>query len=199
MKRVIKRISIVIAVAALAMMVWANRSGRFVPKPFNYGGELIPVTESTPWNSAVIPVRLGIFADNMYALDLSTQSVAVEGSVWITWPEAFQKVLDSEGLTVDQVVYPVNRVNSWDSIMRPLYAKPIRTPSGEYHQVIKFASRFYVDDLDLHRYPFEKVDFPIVFSLSTLSDAFGVDKVRLIPDASQSGVGPYVDVLGFVC
>jgi hypothetical protein len=198
MMKLIKRIAIAVGILGFIAVVWANRSGKFISKPFNYGGQLIPVSESTQWKPGLIPVRLGIFADNMYAFDVATQSVAVEGAVWITWPEAFQQVLDSEGLTVDQVVNPVNRVNSWDYIMRPLYAKPIRTPSGEFHQVLRFASRFYVDDLDLHRYPFERIDFPIVFGLSTLSDAFGVDKVRLIADVPQSGVGPYVDILGYV-
>jgi hypothetical protein len=55
-----------------------------------------------------------------------------------------------------------------------------------------------VDDLDLHRYPFERMGFPVVFGLATLSDSFGADKVHLVADTPQSGVGPYVDILGYV-
>lgn len=198
MKKVLRRLSIAVAVLALGAFVWANRSGKFAPKPFDYGGELVAVTEDTRWNSGTTNVRLGIFVDNVYGVDAATQSVAVEGSVWLTWPEEFQKVLDAENVTIDQVMYPVNRVNSWDATMRSLYGKPIRTPAGEYHQVVRFASRFYISDLDLHRYPFERMEVPVVFGLSTLSDSFGADRVRLVADVPQSGVGPYADILGYM-
>ncbi len=198
MKILMRRLSIALAVLALGTFVWANRSGKFATKPFDYGGELLPVTESTRWEPGLAQVRLGIFVDNVYGFDTATQSVAVEGSVWLTWPEGFQKLLDAEAVTIDQVLYPVNRVNSWDATTRPLYGKPIRTPAGEYHQVVRFASRFYVSDLDLHRYPFERMEVPVIFGLSTLSDSFGVNRVRLIADTPQSGVGPYIDILGYM-
>lgn len=198
MKTLMRRLSITLAVLALGMFVWANRSGKFATKPFDYGGELLPVTESTRWEPGLTQVRLGIFVDNVYGFDTATQSVAVEGSVWLTWPEGFQKLLDAEAVTIDQVLYPVNRVNSWDATMRLLYGKPIRTPAGEYHQVVRFANRFYVSDLDLHRYPFERMEVPVIFGLSTLSDSFGVNRVRLIADTPQSGVGPYIDILGYM-
>jgi hypothetical protein len=117
--------------------------------------------------------------------------------VWISWGSAFQALLDTEGVAIEQVIHPVNRVNSWDYFAKPFYPKPIRTEDGDYYQLIRFAGRFYVDDVDLHRYPFEKVVFPIAFGLNVMSDVFCADRVRLIADKAQSGLGPFVDIIGY--
>lgn len=197
-KQLAKKLPIIIASLAFVFVVCANRSGRFGVKPFDHGGSLTPVTESTTFASTVVPVKIGLYIENVYDFNLSTQSLAAEGVVWITWPQAFQDLLDAEDLTVEQVVTPVNKVNSWDSILKPFYAKPIRLPDGNYHQIVRFGGRFYVDLLDLHRYPFEKLSFPVIFGMNVMSDAFRIDRVRLVPDVAHSGVGSYVDITGFI-
>ena len=197
-KQLVKKLPVIIASLAFIFAVYANRSGRFAVKPFDHGGTLTPVTEATTFAAKTIPVKIGLFVENVYDFNLSTQSLATEGVVWLTWPQAFQDLLDAEELTIEQVVIPVNKVNSWDSTLKPFYAKPTRLANGNYHQIIRFGGRFYVDLLDLHRYPFEKLSFPVVFGVNMMSDSFRMGRVRLVPDVAHSGVGSYIDITGFI-
>jgi len=197
MRRLFKIFFLAVGITAFLFVVWANRTGRLKVPNFDWGGTITPVTDATAWKPGIIPVKIGIFAENIYDFNLSTQSVATEGLVWISWGSAFQALLDTEGVAIEQVIHPVNRVNSWDYFAKPFYPKPIRTEDGEYYQLIRFAGRFYVDDVDLHRYPFEKIVFPIAFGLNVMSDVFCADRVRLIADKAQSGLGPFVDIIGY--
>jgi len=196
-RRMFKRFAIALGIIGFITLVWANRTGRLAISPFDHGGVLTPVSEATPWKKDSVPVRVGIFAENVYDFNMTTQSFAAEGLVWIHWGPAFQEVLDAEGVTIEQVIHPVNRVNSWDWMMKPFYPNPLQTPGGDHYQLIRFAGRFYVDQIDLHRYPFEKLTVPIIWGLNVMSDVFSADKVRIIADHAQSGVGSFIEVIGF--
>lgn len=197
MRGLFKRFFIALGIVGFISLVWANRSGHFSVKDYNWGGKITEITDSTPWKESTISVRLGIFAENIYDFNSSTQSFASEGLVWAHWGPEFQELLDREGVTIDQVISPGNRVNSWDWMMKPFYPKPLQTQDGDYYQLLRFAGRFYVHDLDYHRFPFEQITFPIVFGLNSMSDVFCAEKVRLIADKQQSGVGPFIDITGY--
>ena len=197
MRSIFKRLFIALGILAFATVAWANRTGRLNVADYNWGGKITEINEATPWQSSTIPIRLGLFAENVYDFNSSTQSFAAEGLVWVHWGSAFQELLDAEGVTIEQVINPVNRVNSWDWLMKPFYPKPLRSEGGDYYQLMRFAGRFYVDALDFHRFPFEQITFPIAFGLNSMSDVFGAEKVRLIADKAQSGVGPFVDIVGY--
>jgi hypothetical protein len=197
MRGIFRKFFIFFGIIGLVAIVWANRSGFFLVKSYQWGGTITPVADSTPWKSSVIPVRLGIFGENVYDFNPSTQSFAAEGLVWAHWGREFQEILDREGVTIDQIISPSNRVNSWDWMMKPFYPKPLRTKSGEYYQLVRFAGRFYVHNVDYHRFPFEQITFPIAFGLNSMSDVFSAERVRLIADTKQSGVGPFVDIVGY--
>ena len=194
---IFKRISIILALCAVAVGVWGNRTGKFVIKPFAHGGETVVVSPSTSWPKGIVEVKLGTFIENVYDFSIATQSVAAETVVWVVWPEAFQHMLDVDGLSIDQVIGPLNRVNSWDATTKPLYTKPLRLPDGSHYQIFRFSGRFYADVVDLHRYPFEKLTFPVIFGVNPMSDRFTADKVRLVADSEHSGLGSYVDIVGF--
>jgi hypothetical protein len=193
----INKIAVGLFFAALILFAWANRSGKFAVRPFDHGSVLKPLSESEPLKPDQMEVRIGIFAENIYGYDISTQSVAAEGWLWVTWPEAFQKFLEEDDVTIDKVIAPINQVNSWDAVLKPAYGVPVRLPDGRYYQLISFSCRFYVDNLDLHRYPFETLTVPIAFGPNLLNEHFGSGKVRFVGDSNQSGVGPYVDIIGY--
>jgi hypothetical protein len=197
MRGTLNRLFIALAFLGFLTLVWANRSGKFVVKSYDWGGKFTEITDSTPANNSSIPVRVGIFAENVYDFNSATQSFAAEGLVWAHWGQKFQELLDREGVTIDQVISPSNRVNSWDWMMRPFYPKPLRTSDGGHYQLVRFAGRFYIHDIDYHRFPFERITFPIVFGLNSMSDVFSAEKVRLVPDKQQSGVGPFIDIVGY--
>ena len=198
MSKIIKKISIAVALLSFVAVVVANRSGKFSVKPFDYGGELIPVSESTAVPTGVTPVQVGMFVENVYDFNVATQSIAAELVAWVSWPQAFQKLLEEEDVSIEQVITPINRVNSWDAVTKTLHPKPVLMPNGDFHQLFRFAGRFYIEGLNLHRYPFERVTVPIVLGVNFVSDAFGSNKVRLVGDTAHSGVGPYIDNIGFV-
>jgi hypothetical protein len=197
MRHLFKRFAIALGIIGFIAVVWANRTGRLAIPRFDHGGVLTPVSEAAPSAKDATTIRVGVFAENIYDFNMATQSFAAEGLVWIHWGPAFQKLLDSEGVTIDQVVHPVNRVNSWDWMMKPFYPNPLRTESGDHYQLLRFAGRFYIDQVDLHRYPFEKLTAPIVWGLNMMSDVFSAEKVHIIADRSQSGVGSFIEVIGF--
>jgi hypothetical protein len=197
MRRLFTRFAIALGIIGFITVVWANRTGKLAISRFDHKGVLTPVSEATPWKKDTMPIRIGIFAENIYDFNMATQSFAAEGLVWIHWGSAFQEVLDAEGLTIEQVVHPVNRVNSWDWMMKPFYPKPLKTAGGDHYQLIRFAGRFYVDQIDLHRYPFERLTVPIIWGLNVMSDVFSAEKVRIIADHPQSGVGSFIEVIGF--
>lgn len=197
MHGIFKKFFIFVGVLGFLTVVWANRSGRFAVKDYNWGGTFTEVTESNRSSSPNIQVRVGIFAENVYDFNPSTQSFAAEGLVWARWGQKFQELLDSEGVTIDQVISPANRVNSWDWMMKPFYPKPLVTQEGDYYQLLRFAGRFYIHDVDYHRFPFERISFPIVFGLNSMSDVFCAEKVTLVADQQQSGVGPFIDIVGY--
>lgn len=194
---IFKRISIFLAFCGMVLGAWANRTGKFAVEPFAHGGQTVLVTPSTQWPKGVVEVKLGSFVENVYDFNMATQSVAAEATVWMTWPEAFQHMLDADGLTVDQVIGPTNRVNSWDATTKPLYTKPLRLPDGSHYQIFRISGRFYADVIDLHRYPFEKLSFPVILGVNPMSDRFTADKVRLVADWEHSGLGSYIDIVGF--
>jgi len=198
MTRLINRILIIIGITACISLIYAHRSGKFSVKPFDSGSKLTEVFESSQAGSEHIPVKIGIFAENVYGFDFPTQSLAVEGWVWVIWPEAFQKLMEADEATIEKIISPVNQVNSWDAVYRPAYSTPLKLQDGSYYQLISFSGRFYADNLDLHRYPFERIVFPIAFGSNLMSDTFSDGSIRLVADTAQSGVGPYVDILGFV-
>jgi hypothetical protein len=197
MQGIFKKFFITLGIVGLITIVCANRAGYFLVKSYNWGGTISPVVDSTSSNNPAISVRLGIFAENVYDFNSSTQSFAAEGLVWAHWGREFQAILDQEGVTIDQVISPMNRVNSWDWMMKPYYPKPLQTGDGDYYQLVRFAGRFYVHNVDYHRFPFERVTFPIAFGLNSMSDVFSAEKVRLVADHKQSGVGPFVDIVGY--
>jgi len=197
MRRLFTRFAIALGIIGFITLVWANRTGRLAISHFDHGGVLTPVSETMPWRKDTTAIRIGIFAENIYDFNMTTQSFAAEGLVWVHWGQAFQEILDAEGVTIEQVVHPVNRVNSWDWMMKPFYMKPIVTATGDRYQLIRFAGRFYVDQLDLHRYPFEKLTAPIIWGLNVMSDVFSAEKVQIVADHSQSGVGSFIEVIGF--
>ena len=96
MSKIIKKISIAVALLSFVAVVLGNRSGKFAVKPFDYGGELIPVSESTAVPTGVTPVQVGMFIENVYDFNVATQSIAAELVAWVSWPQAFQKLLEKE-------------------------------------------------------------------------------------------------------
>jgi hypothetical protein len=198
MTRLINRILTIVGIGTFVFLIYAHRSGMFAVRPYESGSKLTEVPAGPELDSGHIPVKIGIFAENVYGFDFPTQSLAVEGWVWIIWPEAFQKLMDADGVTIEKIMSPVNQVNSWDSVYRPAYTTPLRRQDGSYYQLISFSGRFYADNLDLHRYPFERIVVPISFGSNLMSDTFSDGNIQLIADAAQSGVGQYVDILGFV-
>lgn len=143
-------------------------------------------------------VRIGIYNDNNYGESLVTPSFASTGFVWMRWKEDFQRILDDNRLAPDKGLlnFP-NQVESWFSLLDPVGA-PRQLDNGDYYQQFMYDQNFYIDNLDLRKYPFSNLGLPIEVELNDPSDIFRFENVRLVPDLNDSGVGSHIGLDGYV-
>ena len=125
MRRLFKRFFLAVGITAFLFVVWANRTGRLKVPNFDWGGTITPVTDATAWKPGIIPVKIGIFAENIYDFNLSTQSVATEGLVWISWGSAFQELLDTE-----RASHPPGQSSQFVGLLRQAFLSEANTYRG---------------------------------------------------------------------
>jgi hypothetical protein len=63
---------------------------------------------------------------------------------------------------------------------------------------LRFDKKFYVQHLGLEPFPFHDLHIPLMIQLNDASGDFSFDKLRLLPDRADSGVGRFIDLNGFV-
>lgn len=147
---------------------------------------------------AVDHVRIGVFLNNNYDLDMTVPMVSSTGKIWLRWQEPFQKKLDAAKTTPAELLSFPNQVQSWNNSFKAVSDKPIQLADGDYYQRIRFDDQFYVQHLGLEHFPFQTVHIPLMIQLNNEAGDFIFDRVRLVPDRYDSGVGRFIDLNGFV-
>ena len=143
-------------------------------------------------------VKIGLYNDNNYGESLVTPSFSSAGFIWMRWQDDFQRMLDDNKITPDKGLlnFP-NQVQSWFMLLDPV-GMPRRLANGDYYQQFMYDQNFYIDNLDLRKYPFSNLGLPIEIELNDPSDIFRFEKVRLAPDYDDSGVGMRIGLDGYV-
>ena len=143
-------------------------------------------------------VKIGIYDDNNYGESLVTPSFSSTGFIWMRWTEDFQRILDENQLTPGKGLlnFP-NQVESWFTLLDPV-GIPRRLANGDYYLQFVYDQNFYIDNLDLRKYPFSSLSMPIEVELNDPSDIFRFENVRLLPDIDDSGVGARIGLDGYV-
>jgi len=154
--------------------------------------------EHTPIGADVDTMRVGLFVTNNYSIDMEVPMYASDGLLWTSWSPALQAKFEAAGMEPAQLLVFVNNVEGWDSRLTPVGDAPMRLANGDYYQLITYSTKLSIEHLGLHHFPFQRMHLPIALEVNDESDQFRFEKLRLIPDLADSGVGHAIDVNGFI-
>jgi hypothetical protein len=116
-----------------------------------------PVTFNNPART----IDLGLHVENIHQLSLKDKVYSVEGWYWLNWPEAIQTIIEQKKIPVKQMVEFTNQIEDGNMVVEPDSAEPIKLPDNRNYQLFRFSGRFYVDDLDLRKSPFQTISLPV--------------------------------------
>lgn len=150
----------------------------FVTK--NSSGELTPLV-SLP--AGAIPVTLGIYAINVYDLDLKENTYYISFYAWLRWKGDCDPVAALEF---------TNAVENWGLTTQLLTEQPDTLADGSLYQSLRINSRFY-QNFDLSRYPIDKQELTILAESTDEKLGF-----VYIPDTTASGFGQDVRLPGWM-
>ena len=145
-----------------------------------------------------IPIEASIHINNLYNLQLDSQSFSADGWYWLHWDQRLEDLIRSKGLDRNRLVGFANQVEGWDALIQPATLEPIGLPDGTYSQMVHFSARFYIFSFDLHDSPFDTISLPLV--LETRPEILGLtdQSVRLKPAAHLPRlVGDYGELAGY--
>jgi len=165
--------------------------------PGNYASEtsreanaLLPGTEV---------VKVGLFVDSLHNLNLEAPMFTGNGYLWMRWGAGLQRKLEELSLSPLELLGFINQAETWDGGLRPIGAAPQLLANGEYYQLFWFSGKFYIGKLDLRKYPFFSVHLPIAVEVNNDEDnRFPFNRLRILPDQSNSGIGRQADLTGFI-
>ncbi len=145
-----------------------------------------------------LPVRTGMFIENLHSLSLRERTFGAEGYYWLEWPQPVQDLLKESGLEPIDLLDLTNQVNSWDALVEPT-GKALPVPGGGYYQRFRFSAIFYIPDLDLRRSPFENLVLPVILEVKPIVFSRQRGNAILVPERSSrdSLLGEYAPINGY--
>ena len=159
------------------------------------GAEIL--RDSQLLEAAKYKVYTGIYVANNFSLDLEVPSFSSKGYIWMRWGQSFQDYLAGRGLAVSEIISLENDINPETSVITPL--RDVRKfDDGTFGQGMLYTGDFYIDNLDLRRFPFNSVSLPVVLEVDDSIGDLTYDSLRLIPDLRDSGIGQYSDLFGWL-
>ena len=147
--------------------------------------------------AAKYKVYTGIYVANNFSLDLEVPSFSSKGYIWMRWQKPFQEYLESRGLGVEEVINLENDINPEVSEITPL-SDVQEYEDGTFGQGLLYTGEFYIDNLNLKRFPFNSVSLPIALEVDDPVGDLTYRDLRLIPDLKDSGIGQYSDLFGWL-
>lgn len=189
-------IGIFTMILVLAML--GIRTGYLDQADFNRRDLLTPINAASPSDTQAVPVTLGVYVENIYNFSPNQKTFDADGWVWLSWPQAAQDIFDAKTIPSTQMLDFVNSVNGWDFSLTPAYGEPIRLPNGNFYQNFRYSGHFYANDLNFRKFPFQTLRLAQTFELNSEDESLNSRHIRLISDASESGTGEYIDIMGYI-
>ena len=184
-----------VAGALMLMMLWgrssANRANQMGPvehNSFDQAGETFsPQVALGNVRDDQHVVFVGLHVDKVYDMSLQSRTFSADGFVWLEWSPEMNEVLEEENLNPADLIWLTNQVEAWGSTFEPEGDAPQILSAGRRHQRYRFSSRFYDDEINLARDPFDDVILPIVVEIRP--DAFPdkYEQALLFPHHEQNG------------
>lgn len=151
-------------------------------------------TAKTPDSS----IELGVFIDNIYAFQAENKTFDANGWVWLKWSAPIQKRLLANRVGIEKLIHLANQTDSWDFALEPDSPQAVQQADGRFYQRFKFSGHFYVDYLDLKKFPFHTIKIPLIFELQDTNSLLRDMPVGLLVDRKDSGIGAFIDINGYV-
>jgi len=159
------------------------------------GSELL--RDSQQLEAAKYKVYAGIYVANNFSLDLEVPSFSSKGYIWMRWQKPFQEYLEARQVGVEEVINLENDINPEVSEITPL-SDVQEYEDGTFGQGLLYTGEFYIDNLNLKRFPFNSVSLPIVLEVDDPVGDLTYRDLRLVPDLRDSGIGQYSDLFGWL-
>jgi hypothetical protein len=159
------------------------------------GSELL--RDSQQLQAAKHKVYAGIYVANNFSLDLEVPSFSSKGYIWMRWQKPFQEYLEARQVGVEEVINLENDINPEVSEITPL-SDVQEYEDGTFGQGLLYTGEFYIDNLNLKRFPFNSVSLPIALEVDDPVGDLTYRDLRLIPDLRDSGIGQYSDLFGWL-
>jgi len=154
------------------------------------------------YGNAQRAVGTGMHIENIYQINLRNQSFWAEGWYWIKWGPEVQNIIASEKIPLDRVLEFTNEIEVNNSVIEPESAEPVELEDGSFYQDFRFSAHFFVNDLNLARFPFYEINLPII--METRPEAFscyegGPPCTSLLPEANtpQTLIGQFIELNGY--
>lgn len=147
-------------------------------------------------------IEVGLHVENMHQLSLKDKIYWVEGWYWLKWTPQIQQIMEAKKIPLTEVVEFTNEVEGVGSSVSLDSAEPVSLPDGRSYQLFRFSNKFYVNDLNLKKYPFVEINLPV--TLETRQDALScyeggpkcVD-LKPFPDNAKTVIGQFAEINGF--
>ena len=127
-------------------------------------------------------IYAGIHLEKIYELNLNSRTFTADGEIWLEWLPEVEALLQKHGNAPGELIALANRIETWDSTFEPSTEAPRELSGGRRQQLYHFSSRFYDDEVDFRRDPFDILRLPIIVELKPLWTSQKYEKLRLLPE-----------------
>mgnify|MGYP006241170727 FL=1 len=133
-------------------------------------------------------IYAGIHLDKIYELNLNSRTFTADGEIWLEWLPEVEALLQKHGDDPAELITLANRIETWDSTFEPSTDAPRELSGGRRQQLYHFSSRFYDDEVDFRRDPFDMLRLPVIVELKPLWTSQKYADLRLLPEPSDDNL-----------
>ena len=143
-------------------------------------GGFTPLAEIPP---EAQQVYVGVYANNVYNLDIQNNTFYLDAYVWFRWKGDIDPTATVEF---------INAVEEWGMVQTNILEEPMELEDGSKYQIMRIESRFV--------HPFTLADFPLDAQQLTLlieDTTYPVHQLVYVPDTADSGFGDMLKIPGW--
>lgn len=185
---------LLLALLVLAIsMIWKARTKQgkeyvyLDDHQYDHAESIVPQIPLEEIRDDQVVIYFGIHVEKIYELSLQSRTFSADGSLWIEWDSENQKYMDKHGIAPHELLNLVNQIERWDSTFEPATDEPIVLSAGRYYQRYRFSSRFYDDEINFRRDPFDSLILPIVVEIAPGAMSQKYQQTLLYPHHHQNG------------
>ena len=183
-----------LALLVLAIsMIWQTRTKQgkeyvyLDDHQYDHAESIVPQIPLEEIRDDQMVIYFGIHVEKIYELSLQSRTFSADGSLWVEWDSENQKYMDKHGIAPHELLNLVNQIERWDSTFEPATDEPIVLSAGRYYQRYRFSSRFYDDEINFRRDPFDSLILPIVVEIAPGAMSQKYQQTLLYPHHHQNG------------